>query len=71
MNYRYNGVELPALPDWDKSLYPHAVIFESGALWVSTDEIEWKPDYLSFTGASRVYNVVDGEYVLNPNVSPT
>lgn len=26
MNYLYNGVELPALPEWDKTLYPYAVI---------------------------------------------
>jgi hypothetical protein len=26
MNYLYNGVELPALPEWDKETYPHAII---------------------------------------------
>lgn len=26
MNYLYNGVELPALPEWDKEAYPYAVI---------------------------------------------
>ena len=26
MNYLYNGVELPALPEWDKETYPYAVI---------------------------------------------
>lgn len=25
-NYLYNGVELPALPDWDKETYPYALI---------------------------------------------
>lgn len=25
-NYLYNGVELPALPEWDKETYPYAVI---------------------------------------------
>lgn len=25
-NYLYNGVELPALPDWDKTTYPYAFI---------------------------------------------
>ena len=28
MNYLYNGVELPALPEWDKEKYPYAVIAE-------------------------------------------
>lgn len=27
-NYLYNGVELPALPTWDKTTYPYAVIVE-------------------------------------------
>lgn len=28
-NYLYNGVELPALPEWDKTAYPYAIICES------------------------------------------
>lgn len=30
MNYLYNGVELPALPEWDKNVYPYAVIYNTG-----------------------------------------
>lgn len=30
MNYLYNGVELPALPEWDKAAYPYAVIATQG-----------------------------------------
>lgn len=26
MNYLYNGVELPELPEWDKEVFPYAVI---------------------------------------------
>lgn len=26
MNYLYNGVALPALPEWDKAVFPYAVI---------------------------------------------
>ena len=26
MNYLYNGLELPALPEWDKSAYPYVVL---------------------------------------------
>ena len=28
-NWLYNGVELPALPDWDKETYPYACILQS------------------------------------------
>lgn len=28
-NYLYNGVELPALPEWDKEKYPYAAIVET------------------------------------------
>ena len=30
MNYLYNGVELPALPEWDKETYPYALIDHYG-----------------------------------------
>lgn len=36
-NYLYNGVELPALPEWDKTVYPYAVI--------NTSELLAKPVY--------------------------
>ena len=29
-NYLYNGIELPALPEWDKAAYPYAYISYSG-----------------------------------------
>lgn len=28
-SYLYNGVELPALPEWDKTVYPYAVIMRA------------------------------------------
>ena len=31
--YSYNGVILPALPEWDREMYPYAVITKS---WIST-----------------------------------
>ena len=32
MNYLYNGVELPALPEWDKTVYPNLIIYyDNGA----------------------------------------
>ena len=26
-NYLYNGVELPELPEWDKTAYPYAILY--------------------------------------------
>lgn len=46
-NYLYNGVELPALPEWDKSVYPYAVITSWGEakygimLFVSTTPLTY------------------------------
>lgn len=35
MNYLYNGVELPALPEWDKSKYPYAyIVTDPDGTWV-------------------------------------
>lgn len=37
MNYLYNGMELPPLPSWDKSKYPHAYISkatDTGAVYL-------------------------------------
>lgn len=32
MKYLYNGVELPALPEWDKTAYPYAFIVSQGSI---------------------------------------
>ena len=46
-NYLYNNVELPALPEWDKSVYPYAVITSWGdakygiMLFVSTTPLTY------------------------------
>lgn len=34
-NYLYNGVELPALPEWDKETYPYAVIVKSSTATIA------------------------------------
>ena len=60
----YNGVELPALPDWDRTLYPNAVIFQSGTLWVTTDAVKCDSDGTDISGAHQIYSIVDDEYVL-------
>lgn len=31
--YLYNGVQLPALPEWDKETYPHAFIAHTGKMF--------------------------------------
>lgn len=41
--YLYNGVKLPALPEWDREMYPYAVLFQVGitkqyALYFAKDE---------------------------------
>lgn len=40
--YAYNGIVLPALPEWDKETYPYASIFYNGTdyiLYVTKDQI--------------------------------
>ena len=65
--YLYNGVRLPALPEWDREAYPFAVITDGGTrpkLWLlsgatfgpNNDGTEWRvkcDSYLSYS-QSRV-----------------
>jgi hypothetical protein len=41
--YLYNGIPLPALPEWDKEAYPYAVIVQNNSsgnyLFVADDEV--------------------------------
>lgn len=39
-NYYYNGVELPALPEWDKAQYPYAYIFYVTST-LTGEALEW------------------------------
>ena len=32
VSYLYNGVRLPKLPEWDREMYPYAVILDTGWL---------------------------------------
>lgn len=46
-NYLYNGIELPALPAWDKTAYSYAFIgIKDNEYYVVTREIT-APVYLS------------------------
>lgn len=59
-NYLYNGVELPPLPDWDKTAYPYATITRTLTgvnYWLSLTS---KPQVLSESYAltcNEIYNV--------------
>jgi hypothetical protein len=48
MNYLYNGVLLPALPEWDKETYPYAVIMATNFSTVKAFYISDKPAFMSY-----------------------
>lgn len=70
MNYLYNGVELPALPEWDREMYPYAVISDFGlnyppCLYVLSADAyyELNNDNLWLTtSAGLQWKVVDGKW---------
>lgn len=46
MNYLYNGVELQALPEWDKEAYPYAMLFDSSNPYFEAFDSEpYKTDF--------------------------
>lgn len=57
-NYLYNGIELPALPEWDKEQYPFAIIFDVFS------------NYDLYIGTGPHYIQKDnGKYVFGPRVA--
>ena len=58
-NYLYNGVELPALPEWDKTVYPYAIIHKRGT--------ETAPEYTFAAFTKRVYPISSGNVVTRDN----
>ena len=38
VNYLYNGVQLPKLPEWDKTVYPYAVIYSPAVFGIVSDD---------------------------------
>jgi hypothetical protein len=58
-NYLYNGVVLPALPEWDKTVYPYAIIHKRGT--------ETAPEYTFAAFTKRVYPVSSGNVVTRDN----
>lgn len=79
VNYLYNGVKLPKLPEWDKTVYPYATLYYQNGkdsstteyifLLVTAQEYSWKSSYqLQTYGPGYVYRyLIDGgtewEYV--------
>ena len=71
MNYLYNGVELPELPEWDKQSHPNAVITSSmsgalvllgvGTLYYYTQS---GGRYVFAFKDSTTYRAKNGEWVL-------
>lgn len=54
MKYLYNGVELPALPEWDKTQYPCAVIIYSPLFGV--------PQWKLYACPEFIYRKTDSSY---------
>lgn len=42
-NYLYNGEELPALPEWDKTAYPYVVIYKEVGGWYALEMFTEQP----------------------------
>ena len=62
-NYYYNGVELPALPEWDKETYPYAIIgsLNNGYWLVITEEQHQAYDtYMSLYTTVMLKSSLDG-----------
>jgi hypothetical protein len=62
-NYLYNGVEGPALPEWDKTTCPYAVICDTTG-WGGRRlqlVIAEKPLYIVGGSTPLLFNVVDNE----------
>ena len=55
--YLYNGVELPALPEWDKTVYPYAYIHTNGDgtifLCVCPNPVQWTVDGMLRHGETK------------------
>ena len=63
-NYLYNGIELPALPEWDKETYPYAYITNDGSLYCFWYEATAKNvgdgGYMTSFSTTRMYLLKDG-----------
>ena len=60
MNYLYNGVELPPLPEWDKSAYPYGAIkldSRGYSFYVFESEL-WDQNWYKAQNC-KIYRIVD------------
>jgi hypothetical protein len=70
MNYLYNGVELPPLPQWDKTAYPFAAIDRQGDkstgyayfLRCTANQVKDTGITFLFYAPLRSYKIVDDEW---------
>lgn len=65
--YLYNGVELPPLPDWDKTAYPYAIITEAYLgrgynLWVCSEVIVAHENWMDTGNTMLRFNGVTTYY---------
>lgn len=62
VGYLYNGVQLPALPEWDRVTYPYAVIkdgyFGIGELLLVFKSIQYNDD----DSSNRLLSLIAGDY---------
>lgn len=81
IGYSYNGVVLPALPEWDREGYPYAVIMDLKSatnatsdfiVWFLDNPIVFRGSYLSYANGindgyaqNYIYNNGDSGWVLN------
>lgn len=61
-NYLYNGIELPKLPEWDKSEWPYSLIFgqeHKGEIYYTLVLMKKRPEYGAiYTGESTIHTVL-------------
>lgn len=69
--YLYKGIELPPLPEWDKTVYPYAFIRDVAGQGVSYELYAFKTKPYWFVGTLRIknYGVEDGNTYLKASYS--
>lgn len=63
-NCLYNGVELPALPEWDKTAYPYAYLYrfgDSAVAFLTINKVAYIDTDTSDGGYSMYQLELDGD----------
>lgn len=68
MEYLYNGVQLPVLPEWDKSVYPYAYITRGASprrlILTSTRLVAYDANGRCLSNINYlIYELIDGEWI--------